>query len=176
MKIITRVALVCLALAVWAVYAVDAVPVRNPQASVPPRLAKKRRPRFVIIHQPARIAGPLSSPDGRLTLRIVGALAGQVVEARTGKPVGPVLRHTPRREQMRLHTWAFSPDGKWLATASSEGEIEDTVGEVCVWDLATGKRLARAYDGQYALGRVHSVSFSADSSHVIIYCDDISGQ
>jgi hypothetical protein len=118
----------------------------------------------------------LTSPDGRLTLRLVGALQAQLVEVETSRPVGRVLKHNPRREHMRLHTWAFSPDGRLLATASSEGETDDTVGEVRVWQLATGKLLTHATDATHALGRVHSVRFSADSRRVLVYCDDISGK
>jgi hypothetical protein len=77
---------------------------------------------------------------------------------------------------MRIHAWAFSPDGRRLATASSEGNGEDTVGEVRVWDVATGTLLAVATDARYELGRVHTVAFSEDGRAVLIHCEDISGK
>jgi WD40 repeat protein len=77
---------------------------------------------------------------------------------------------------MRLHAWAFSPDGRRLATASSEGDGEDTVGEVRVWDVTTGRLLAVATDARYELGRVDTVAFSADGRAVLIHCEDISGK
>ncbi len=36
---------------------------------------------------------------------------------------------------------AFAPDGKVLATATQNGEADDNLGSVCLWDRATGHRL-----------------------------------
>jgi hypothetical protein len=132
--------------------------------------------RFEIRHAPGREPGPLTSPDGKLTVQIVGNLQARIVERGSGRAVGPVLWHSPRRDGMRLHAWAFSPDGRRLATASSEGDGEDTVGEVRVWDVATGRLLAVATDARYELGRVYTVAFSEDGSAVLIQCEDISGK
>ena len=131
--------------------------------------------RFEIQHTRTGKAGPTTTPDGRLTVKVVDDLTARLVEAATGKPVGPELRHSPRRDGIRINTWAFSDDGRLLATASSEGEGVDTVGEVRVWDVATGKLLAVATDARYALGRVHTVAF-ADSRTLLVGCDDISGK
>jgi WD40 repeat protein len=143
---------------------------------LPPGSAKQPPPVcFEIRHAPGEKPGLLNSPDGKLTVRIVGDLQAQIVEASSGNRVGPVLRHSQRRDGMRIHTWAFSPDGNRLATASSEGDGEDTVGEVRVWDMATGKLLAVATDARYELGRVYTLTFSGDGRVVLIHCEDISG-
>jgi hypothetical protein len=143
-----------------------------------PRGSARQEPpvRFEIRHTPGGSPGPLSSPGGRLTVKIVGDLRAQIVEAASGTPVGPVLWHSRRRDRMRIHTWAFSPDGRRLATASSAGEGEDTVGEVRVWDVATGRLLAAATDARYELGRVHTVAFSGDGKAVVVHCEDVSGK
>jgi WD40 repeat protein len=131
--------------------------------------------RFEIQHTRTGKAGPITTPDGRLTVKVVDDLTARLVEAASGKPVGPELRHSPRRDGMRINTWAFSADGGLLATASSEGEGVDTVGEVRVWDVATGRPVATATDARYALGRVHSLAF-ADNRTLLVGCDDISGK
>ena len=106
---------------------------------------------------------------------MVDDLTARIIDTASGNPVGAELRHSPRRDGMRITTWAFSDDGRLLATASSEGEGVDTVGEVRVWDVATGRRLASATDARYALGRVHTLAF-ADNRTLLVGCDDISGK
>ena len=167
----TRIAPVAFCLLTWAA---PAVPPGTPM--LPPGSAKQPPPvRFEIRHAPGKKPGLLTSPDGKLTVRIVGDLQAQIVEAASGNRVGPVLWHSQRRDGMRIHTWAFSADGNRLATASSEGDGEDTVGEVRVWEVATGKLLAVATDARYELGRVYTVTFSGDGRAVLIHCEDISG-
>jgi hypothetical protein len=133
-----------------------------------------RQIHFEVRHGRDGQPGPLASPDGRLTMRVVADLHAQIIEAGSGKPVGPVLAHSQRRAGMKIHTWTFSGDGGLLATASSQGEGEDTVGEVRVWEVATGKLLAVATDARYPLGRVHTVAFTDDQT-VRIHCDEMSG-
>jgi WD40 repeat protein len=130
---------------------------------------------FNIQHTRTGKAGPTATPDGRLTVQVVDDLTARLVEVASGKPVGPELRHSRRRDGMRLTAWAFSADGRLLATASSEGDGVDTVGEVRVWDVATGKPVATATDARYALGRVYTLAF-ADSRTLLVGCDDISGK
>jgi len=169
----TRIAPVAFCLLTWA--AAPAVPPGTPM--LPPGNAEQPPAvRFEIRHAPGGKPGPLTSPGGKLTVRIVGDLQAQIVEAASGNPAGPVLWHSQRRDSIRIHTWAFSPDGNRLATASSEGDGEDTVGEVRVWDVATGKLLAVATDARYELGRVRTVAFSGDGRAVLIHCKDISGR
>jgi hypothetical protein len=132
--------------------------------------------RFEIRPAAGGTPGPGVSPDAKLTVKVVGDLEAQIVETESGRRVGAVLRHSLRRPGMRIHTWAFSPEGQLLATASSEEEGEDTVGEVRVWEVATGKLLAVATDAQYDLGRVHTVAFSENGKTVVIHCEEISGK
>jgi WD40 repeat protein len=132
--------------------------------------------RFEITHTRAATAGPRTSPDGRLAVRLEGDLAARVVDARSGRPASPALRHGLRREGMRINAWAFSPDGKLLATASSHTADEDSVGEVRVWEAATGKLLATATDARHDLGWVWTLRFTPDSRTVLVGCDPISGK
>jgi hypothetical protein len=175
-KHLIRISVLALCVVSGASICALATPVRYPKSREPARPAQARPPRFLIVHTKDGAPGPLTSADGRLTLRLVGALEARVVEADTGRAVTRILRHSHRREQMRLHTWAFSPDGQMVATASSEGEGEDTVGEVRVWHLGSGKLLAHATDATHPLGRVHCLAFSADSRRVVVHCEDISGK
>src|SRR5690242_16776992 len=77
--------------------------------------------RFEIQHTRTGRAGPTTTPDGRLTVKVVDDLTARIVDTASGNPVGPELQHSPRRDGMRITTWAFSADGRLLATASSEG-------------------------------------------------------
>lgn len=172
----TRLSLATLGLVAWAGVAL-AVPLREPKSRPTACDARSQRPpRFEIRHDEDGRPGPRTSPDGRLTVKVVSALEAVVVDTVSGRPAGPVLRHSPRRDGVLLHTWAFSPDGRLLATASSEGQGEDTVGEVRVWEVASGKRLAVATDSQYDLGRVSTVAFSEDGKVVVIHCQEMSGK
>jgi hypothetical protein len=119
--------------------------------------------------------GPTKSPDGKFTVRAKGHNA-QLVLAATGKPVGPVLEHhDTRRSAMRRVIWAFSPDGKLLATAFSADTRGggDSAGDVRVWEVPGGKLVARP---RKYLGYVHALRFSADGKTLEIACDDISGK
>jgi WD40 repeat protein len=100
------------------------------------------------------------SPDGRLL-----ACGGRDGVAR-------VYDVSSRREKMRLsepgsllRSVAFSPDGKTLATGTERGEVPQ-VGDVCLWDLATGRELRRfPKAGPLAV-------FSPDGKALAIYAAD----
>jgi WD40 repeat protein len=145
----------------------------------PPTTTTTTRPtpfRFEVQHTRTGKAGPTTTPDGRLALKVVDDLTARVVDTASGNPVGPELHHSRRRDRMRINTWAFSADGRLLATASSQSaDGIDTVGEVRVWDVATGKLVAVATDARYALGWVHTLAF-ADNRTLLVGCDDISGK
>jgi len=172
-----RLAPVACCLVAWAICPAQAI-LCGPSESRAPASATDREPlvRFEINHSCTGMPGPRISPDGKLTVLVSRDLEASIVAVPSGMPVGAPLRHSPRREGMRIHTWAFSADGRLLATASSEGDDEDTVGEVRVWEVPTGKLLAVATDAYYDLGRVHTVAFAADNRTVKVHCEEISGK
>jgi RNA polymerase sigma factor (sigma-70 family) len=65
------------------------------------------------------------SPDGKLIAVSAAKEFSQLLDAETGKEVGR-FASTPS-----VMTWAFSPDGKWLAGARLHS------GAISVWDVAT---------------------------------------
>jgi hypothetical protein len=171
----TRLALISFPLLAWTTDLQPAVSIRDSN-SLARCLGHAPPVRFQIRHARNGIPGPRISPDGKVTVQLLGPLQAQLVEVGSGNPVGPVLRHSQRREAMQIHDWAFSPDGRLVATASSEGEDEDTVGEVRVWEVATGKLMTVATDARLDLGRVHAIAFSEDSRIVLIHCAEMSGK
>jgi WD40 repeat protein/serine/threonine protein kinase len=58
---------------------------------------------------------------------------------------------------------AFSPDGKYLASASGSGEVGTAAGQVILWDALTGQLVHRL--GGHALP-VLSLAFSPDGQHL----------
>jgi WD40 repeat protein len=105
------------------------------------------------------------SPDGRRALSsavVVDAAADpgpeqepdyhgatQLWDVATGKPIGPVTKHTKP-----VWAAAFSPDAKILLTGSEGGEVQ-------FWLTATGLPLGAP---QYNIGNVNAVAFSPDGS------------
>jgi WD40 repeat protein len=130
---------------------------------------------FKIVGDKPLKPGPTKSPDGKYGVAVKGHNA-QLVLAATGKAVGPVLEHhDSKRPAMRRVTWAFSPDGKLLATAFSADTRSggDSAGDVRVWEVPGGKLVARP---RKPLGYVHVLRFSADGKTLEVACDDISGK
>jgi hypothetical protein len=109
-------------------------------------------------------------PGGKLKLEVHGA-AVRLCDAGTGEAVTPLLKHrqTDRPGGWKITCWAFSPDGKLLVTgvgyhgrSEGRGQRGESLGEVRVWDVATGKLLA-----ERTTGFVHAVAFLADSKTLI---------
>src|SRR5262249_34090353 len=84
----------------------------------------------------------------------------QLWDARTGRPATPPLRHRravwPPEWAQPVYIVAFSADGKLLASAN--------VGEVVVWETASGTRLA-SWDQPY---HVYRMRFTPDGARLLL--------
>jgi WD40 repeat protein len=115
-------------------------------------------------------------PGGKVQLRVSTSGSARLHDAATGKPIGGEL--CPDRRgcgaTMRVTSWAFSPDGKLVAVAAGDkqpGPISGSptsVGDIRVWDTATGKLVA-SLPG--AVGWVRGVAFAADGRTVLYRAD-----
>ena len=94
------------------------------------------------------MASIVLSPDGRY-LALVGVQRPTVrlVEAATGRVVGPVLSH-----ENTVMGAAFSPDGRTLATGSTDATVR-------LWTVPTGEPLSRPLNLRRT---VHLVAFAPD--------------
>jgi len=129
------------------------------------------------LHQHRFRPGPRKDPTGKVGVRVRGRTA-QLYSLRTGKPIGPPLKHLDRRPDTRITCWAFSPNGKLLATATGDpkGKADgDSAGEVIVWDLATGQDMATVSDRTADVGYVNAIAFK-NNRVVLVDCDEISGK
>ena len=117
-----------------------------------------------------------ATPDGKITLKIEetqiarrGSTVARLCDKATGKSFGPVLHHDARwgMEPAPIRCWAFSPDGKYVATATGLGLKEDSdytcIGDIRVWDARTGRLVATV---PTPLGYVKRVAFGKDGSTV----------
>ncbi len=118
----------------------------------------------------ARPHGLTECPGSKIKLEVDG-LTGQLRNATTNEAIGPQLRHSSSGDGAKIVCWAFSPDGKLLATGagyknkSGDGE---SMGEIRVWDVATGKLLAKRRRG---MGYVHGLAFLKDSKTLVFLAD-----
>jgi hypothetical protein len=102
------------------------------------------------------------TPDGKTVAAAVQTGPGYLIklwDADTGKEKASL-----EGVRMFVHSLACSPDGKHLAGAAwrpgSEGERPVTVGEVCLWDLASGRLLWQQTEAH--AGEVFALAFSPD--------------
>lgn len=113
-----------------------------------------------------------TSPDGSLVASVADDMACKLWEAQSGKLVRELRGHkerTPTHFPSMLFTSAFSPDGKFLATA-------DKVGHIVIWDVKTGKEYRTleapgfyTWDGRqrtHSIGGIRSVAFSPDGKYL----------
>jgi len=101
-------------------------------------------------------------------------LLARLYDTKAGKLVGSKLYHDRLVQwgRERITCWAFSPDGKLVATGSGyrekSGPDKTSVGEVRVWEVPGGELVA-TYPG--SLGYVTAVAFSKDGKKVLIQAE-----
>ena len=85
----------------------------------------------------------------------------RVWDARSGAPVGPLLRHEPTvREDERMRA-TFSPDGQWVLTGGADKTVR-------LWNAETGElRYSNSHDD-----KINYVEFDRDGSHFAVACAD----
>jgi WD40 repeat protein len=133
----------------------------------------RKRLRAVEAHQ-KWIRGVVASRDGKTVASVADDMICRVWNAEDGKLLHELKGHeaeTPAHFPSMLYACAFSPDGKYLATA-------DKVGHIVVWDVATGKSVkAMEAPGLYtwdpvqrrhSIGGIRSVAFSPDGKSLAV--------
>jgi RNA polymerase sigma factor (sigma-70 family) len=105
----------------------------------------------------ADAGGPVEQPAAQEKPKL-GADAGAKPEADMNKPIGSLAGHTDR-----LTSVAYSPDGKWIATAAWDGTSR-------IWDAKTGKQVRRLdipATRDYRTAHLSRIMFSPDNEFVV---------
>jgi WD40 repeat protein len=105
------------------------------------------------------------SPDGN-TLAAGGERTIKLLDIATGRSTAILNAAT-----QNIRSVAFSPNGKTLASGSGYGFLETLVGEVELWDVASGRSIANHQRGS----AVDSVVFSPDGKTLAWGCADAVG-
>ena len=112
---------------------------------------------------PYQHKGPVSwvdfHPDGQRVVTVSGAAATVWSVADRRKPLATITHGGKGKSELR--SARFSPNGKWLATASTDGTAR-------IWDAKTYKRVAEI-DRHFP---VLCVRFSLDSSRLVVGGED----
>ena len=101
----------------------------------------------------------------------------------TGQPIGKELdaRDAASSEfALQFNCYSFSPDGKYVVTGSgfikkfppNEDTRDTNVGQIQVWDAATGELVEKKSRGP--IGNVSSVRFSEDGKAIFYSADKFS--
>jgi WD40 repeat protein len=100
------------------------------------------------------------SPDGRTVLTAGDDGSARLYDVATRKQVGTTLHHT-----LAVTSAAFSPDGGFVLTGSGvvtgshPSDLWTRLGEVRLWDAATGRQVGHTLEHHM---KVHAVAFSPD--------------
>ncbi|MFO0940312.1 MAG: SHD1 domain-containing protein [Pirellulales bacterium] len=121
-----------------------------------------------------------TSPDGKLTIAILDHAKACVVDAADMAYIGQPFDILPANRTRNVsEQWAFSPDGRYVAISQSASNAggEDTEGNIGVWEVTTGKLIAKATPTTHNhLGAVLQMAFSTDGRTVVVHCKEISGK
>lgn len=112
--------------------------------------------------------------DGSKLVSVADDMRVKIWDTRTGALIHAMTGHqqeTPQGFAIALYAVAISPDGKTIASA-------DRIGDVCLWDIDTGKLLRRfqapgfyTYDSvkrSRSIGGIRSVTFSPDGTRIAL--------
>jgi hypothetical protein len=122
--------------------------------------------------------GPRTTLDGKVRLDVIKAtpvfLLARLYDTDNKKAIGGPLYHDKLAwAGERITCWAFSPDGKLVATGSGyrSGWIvgeRTSIGQVRVWAVPTGNLVATY---PHEVGYVHGLAFSKDGKKVLFDAD-----
>jgi WD40 repeat protein len=109
-----------------------------------------------------------AAPDGKKIASVADDMVCRLWDAGSGKLLHELRGHqekTPTHFPSMLHTCAFSPDSRFVASA-------DKVGHIVIWEVATGKPAAileapglytwDPVQRKHSIGGVRSLAFSPD--------------
>lgn len=156
------------ALVVWSCSAVSLAVFAADESETPSAIS--------IVRQSIVKPGPLTSPDRKYTV-LAKDNSACIIDVAAEMPAGPWLVHSDSgRKAKRAILWAFSPNGKYVATAFSADTVGggDSAGDVRVWEVPSGKPIA--HRDWATTGYVRALLFSENSRVLFIQSDNQSGK